>query len=142
AIRLCTPSKRRAPAVDPLTNAQPGGYGWPCVFGDVDCECPFGADNCVGGALACPNGLECDPGACADCAPDPAICGDDPLCNAGRGGDGSACTFNTCDVTTECTPFECVSAGIGDANSYCTRHDCDADDECPTGYYCGHTRDP
>ena len=46
---------------------------------------------------------------------DPAICGDDPLCNVGRCGDGSLCTFNTCDLATECVAFSCIGAGEGDA---------------------------
>lgn len=142
AIRLCQPIKQRPPFVDPVTGLQPGGYGWPCPFGDGDCQCPFGADNCAVQALACPNGLECDPLACADCAQDAAVCQGDPNCNVGKCGDGSACTFNTCDVLTECTPFVCVGAGIGDASAYCTRHDCDSDAACPSGYYCGNTRDP
>jgi hypothetical protein len=140
-IRLCEQSKRRAPFVDPAVNAAPGGYGWPCPFGDASCSCPYGDAECVGATLACPNGLECDPAACADCAPDPDVCGGDPLCNVGRCGDGSPCTFNTCDLT-QCTPFVCVGAGIGDARAYCSRHDCASDEECPTGFYCGITRDP
>lgn len=144
AIRLCQPTKRQAPVVDPAVNAAPGGYGWPCPLG-YECECPYidEAGNCIGfPTYACPNGLECDPNACADCAPDPAICGDDPACNVGRCGDGTACTFNTCDPLTECTGFTCVGAGMGDAQAYCTRHDCDSDDQCPNGFYCGNTRDP
>ncbi len=141
AIRLCQQTRRRPPFVDPATNTQPGGYGWACPFGDTDCRCPFGVDNCAVQPAACPNGLECDPNTCADCAQDAAVCQGDPDCNVGRCGDGTPCTFNTCELS-QCRPFSCVGAGEGDANAYCTQHDCDSDAACPLGYYCGNTRAP
>jgi hypothetical protein len=130
-IQLCQASTRRPPFIDPGTKLQPGGYNWLCPFGDADCAAAF----------ACPNGRECDPMACADCAQDAAACGGDPLCNIGKCGDGTACTFNTCPAE-QCTPFECIGEAEGDAFGYCSHHDCSADADCPAGFYCGDTRDP
>jgi hypothetical protein len=114
-----------------------GGYGVGCpLFPDVD--------PCVQ-SFACPNGLECDPNACADCQLDAAACTaagvPTEACNIGKCGDNTRCTFTTCDAA-QCTPFVCLSSGEGDAEAYCTHHDCTDDNQCAPGFYCGYTRDP
>ncbi len=112
--------------------------GYP--VGVVGFGCPFGDFQCV--ASTCPNGFECDPNSCADCALDEAACAGIEPCNIGKcASTGEACTFNTCSPN-ECRKTTCLTAGEGDADAYCTSFDCSADSDCPGGFYCGLVRDP
>ncbi len=115
----------------PVDGYPSGSYGQACPFGDADCY-----------GFACPNGMECDPMAPADCMRDEYACFgfEEGECNIGITEDNQRCTLNTCDAA-QCTQLNCLSAGEGDADSYCTHPDCEDDSHCPSGFYCGVTRD-
>jgi len=112
------------------------GQGKPCPFGQSDCA-----------TTVCPNGLECDAGACggkpALCVKDEAACAGQENCNIGACPDKTKtrCTVTTCDAS-ECKALSCISSGELDATAFCTQTECSNDDQCGVGFYCGLVRDP
>jgi hypothetical protein len=93
-------------------NGIPGSFGRTCFFNPAECA----------GIFACPNGLECDPGACygdpSQCILDAAACGDVPA---------EDCNIGTC---ANHDPNESCNFGVAPPRCSVSQRVCSSDDDC------------